>query len=147
MSEFSEIMINPKATLEHLNNMSEGNMVSHLGIEYTEIGENYLCGKMPVDNRTTQPLGMLHGGASVVLAESLGSVAANMCLDNEKQYAVGLDINANHIRGVRGGTEFVFGKATAIHVGSQTQIWQIDITNEKGKMVCVSRLTMAVLNK
>lgn len=140
-------MINPNVTLEQLNKMSVGNMVSHLGIEYTELGKDYICGKMPVDFRTVQPLRMLHGGASVVLAESLGSIAANMCLDNSKQYAVGLDINANHIRGVKEGGGFVYGKASIVHLGSKTHVWHIDITNEEGKLVCVSRLTMAVLDK
>ncbi len=97
---------------------------------------------MPVDARTHQPLGMLHGGASVVLAETLGSLAANMCVE-ENRYCVGLDINANHIRAMRSGS--VTGKATPIHLGATTQVWQIEITDERGRLVCTSRLTMAVL--
>lgn len=124
---------------EHANNTA----VSTLGIEFTEIGDDYLTGRMPVDNRTVQPFGILHGGASVLLAETLGSVAANRCLRRDDQVAVGLDINANHIRPVSNG--WVIGTARALHIGSTTQVWEIRIETEAGKAVCVSRLTMAVI--
>jgi 1,4-dihydroxy-2-naphthoyl-CoA hydrolase len=138
-------MINPEVTLDSLNKMGQGNMVAHLGIEFTEVGIDYLCAKMPVDHRTKQPLGLLHGGASVALAETLGSVAAHHCVDNKKQYCVGLEINANHIRAMREGN--VYGIAKPIHVGKKTQVWEIRITNEENKMVCISRITLAVLDK
>ena len=124
---------------------SETNMLAHLGIEITEIGKDYIVGKMPVDDRTKQPYGFLHGGASVVLAESLGSIGANHFVDQEKYYCVGLEINANHLRPVQSG--YVIGKAQAIHLGKTTQIWEIKITNEAQKLVCISRLTMAVIAK
>ncbi|MEY3418072.1 MAG: hypothetical protein RL060_2184 [Bacteroidota bacterium] len=124
---------------------SETNMLAHLGIEITEIGTDYIVGKMPVDDRTKQPYGFLHGGASVVLAESLGSIGANHFVDQEKYYCVGLEINANHLRPVQSG--YVIGKAQAIHLGKTTQIWEIKITNEAQKLVCISRLTMAVIAK
>lgn len=114
-----------------------------LGIEITEIGDNYICGKMPVDSRTVQPYGILHGGASVVLAESLGSIGSHYVVDNSIYAAVGLDINANHLRPVRSG--FVYGKATPIHLGRKNHVWDIEITNERNKLVCKSRLTMAIV--
>lgn len=116
-----------------------------LGIEITALGKDFISGKMPIDSRTKQPVGILHGGASVVLAESLGSIASNLVLDPKKNYAVGQAINAQHIRpGISG---FVHGKATAIHLGSKTHIWNIDILNDEQKLVCTCRLTMAVLPK
>lgn len=138
-------MIHSQITLAQLNQLNKGSMGEYLGIEYTEIGPDYLCGKMPVDHRTRQPMGLLHGGASVVLAETLGSIGAYCTIDVEKQYCVGLDINANHIRGVSGG--YVYGKASPLHVGKTTQVWEIRITDEAGKLVCISRLTMAVLDR
>jgi 1,4-dihydroxy-2-naphthoyl-CoA hydrolase len=138
-------MINQEVTVDSLNQMGQGNMVAHLGIEFTEVGIDYLRAKMPVDHRTKQPLGLLHGGASVALAETLGSVAAHHCVDNKKQYCVGLEINANHIRAAREG--YVYGIAKPIHVGKKTQVWEIRITNEENKMVCISRITLAVLDK
>jgi 1,4-dihydroxy-2-naphthoyl-CoA hydrolase len=131
--------------LLQLKKISENNMLAHLGITLTEIGADYICGKMPVDERTKQPHGLLHGGASVVLAESLGSIGANYMVDQEKFVCVGLEINANHIRAVKNG--YVYGRAQAVHVGNTTQIWEIKITNEDNKLVCISRLTMAVLSK
>lgn len=125
--------------------MNKGTLGEQLGIEFTEIGPDYLCGKMPVDHRTKQPIGMLHGGASVALAETLGSLAAYLFLDEQKQYCVGLDINANHVRSVKEG--FVYGKAMPLHIGRQTQVWEIKITNGEGKLVCISRLTIAVLDR
>ncbi len=120
-------------------------MVSHLGIEYTEVGENYICGKMPVDSRTTQPYGLLHGGASVVLAETLGSVGSNLCVDKEKYSCVGLEINANHLKSASSG--YVYGRATIIHLGHKTHVWDVRITNEANQLVCISRLTVAVIDK
>ncbi|MFC6999272.1 hotdog fold thioesterase [Rufibacter roseus] len=132
-------------SLEQLNSWNKNTMGEHIGIEYTEIGDDYLVGRMPVDHRTHQPMGLLHGGASVALAETLGSVGATMFLDLGKQYCVGLEINANHIKSVRSG--YVYGKATALHVGRRTQVWEIRITSEAGDLVCISRITMAVLDR
>lgn len=131
-------------TVEALNQQSKGTLVEHLGIEMTEIGEDYVKAKMPVDNRTRQPLGLLHGGAHVVLAESLGSMAANLCLDITKEYALGLDINSNHIKSVRDG--FVIGIAKPIHIGGKTHIWEIKIYDEKENLLNISRLTLMVLS-
>jgi len=128
--------------LEEINKWTAGSMDEHLGIRFTEVGEDYIKGTMPVDRRTQQPFGLLHGGASVVLAESLGSVAANLCVDATKYYCVGLEVNANHLRPVSSGT--VTGVATPLHQGKTVQIWDIRIYNEDGKMNCISRLTVAV---
>jgi 1,4-dihydroxy-2-naphthoyl-CoA hydrolase len=132
-------------TLEILNKLSANTLAGHLGIEVTEIGEDSITAKMPVDHRTHQPLGLLHGGASVALAETLGSVGAMCCLDFDKQYCVGLEINANHIKSAKSG--FVFGTAKPIHVGKRTHVWEIKITNENKELVCISRITMAVIDK
>ncbi len=129
--------------LERVNGWSANTMMETLGIRISAIGDDWLAGTMPVDHRTHQPYGLLHGGASVVLAETLGSTAAMLTLDPEKELAVGLDINANHIRGVRGGT--VTGTAKALHLGRTTQVWEIRIENEEGALVCISRITMAVI--
>lgn len=131
--------------IKHIKRLSQNTMVQHIGIEFTDIGDDFVCGKMPVDHRTKQPLGMLHGGASAAFAETLASVASTLQVDLEKQYCVGLDINANHIRSVKSG--WVFGEANPVHLGKKTQIWQIKIKNEKGEMVCISRMTMAVLDR
>ncbi len=137
--------MNTKTTVEALNLIARGNMLEHLGIEITEVGQNYLSGKMPVDHRTTQPFGLLHGGASVVLAETLGSVASNLLIDQEKQYAVGLEINANHVKSAKNG--HVYGKATIAHAGKRTHIWEIKILNDDYELVCISRLTVAIIDK
>ena len=129
--------------LARINGWSRGTMMETLDIRFTDFGDDWLRGTMPVDHRTQQPFGLLHGGASVVLAETLGSSAALLTLDIEKEVAVGLDINANHIRGVRGG--IVTGTAKALHLGRTTQVWEIRIEEEQGKLVCLSRLTMAVI--
>lgn len=129
--------------LARINAWNRGTMMETLDIRFTEVGDDWLRGTMPVDHRTQQPFGLLHGGASVVLAETLGSSAALLTLDVEKEVAVGLDINANHIRGVRGG--IVTGTARAVHLGRTTQVWEIRIEEESGKLVCLSRLTMAVI--
>lgn len=125
--------------------LGKGNMLEHLGIIIIEAGENFLKGKMPVDHRTIQPMGLLHGGASVALAESLGSIASAMVIDPDKFYGVGLEINANHLRSVSDG--FVYGMAKPIHIGGKTHVWSIEITNEENKMICISRLTMAILDR
>ena len=130
-------------TVEQLNKRGENTMVDHLDIRFTEVGPNYLRGSMPVDRRTNQPIGLLHGGASVVLAETLGSVAGVLCVDIRKQYCVGLEVNANHLRGVRSGR--VIGTTSPIHLGRKTQVWQITIVDEHERKVTASRLTLAVL--
>ena len=129
-------------SLERINGWSANTMMETLGIRITEIGDDWLRGTMPVDHRTHQPYGLLHGGASVVLAETLGSSAAMLALD-PSEVAVGLDINANHIRGVRSGT--VTGTARMVHIGRTTQVWEIRIETETGELVCISRITMAVI--
>ncbi|WP_100639062.1 hotdog fold thioesterase [Marinobacter salexigens] len=131
--------------LEHLAKASANTAVTHMGIEYTEIGDDYVTGRMPVDERTVQPFGILHGGASVVLAETLGSMAANCCLKDPDTVAVGLEVNANHIRPVTKG--WVYGTARPLHIGSTTQVWEIRMSNEEGKTTCISRLTMAVTRR
>ena len=130
-------------SLEAINAQAKNTMMEHLGIEVTEIGDDYIKAKMPVDHRTHQPMGLLHGGAHVVLAESLGSMSANFCLDITKEYALGLDINSNHIRSVRDG--YVYGTARPIHIGSKTQVWEIKVYDEKENLLNISRLTMMVL--
>ncbi len=132
--------------VEQVNKSQENTMVSFLGIEITEITETSISGKMPVDDRHTQIMGVLHGGGSVVLAETLGSIAANMSVDTEKYACMGLEINANHIRPVPKG-KWVYGTATALHVGQKTHVWEIKMTNEEGKLTCISRITMAVVER
>jgi len=131
------------ADLDRINAWSANTMMETLGIRVTAIGDDWLQGTMPVDHRTHQPYGLLHGGASVVLAETLGSTAAMLTLDPQHELAVGLDINANHVRGVRSG--IVTGTARAQHIGRTTQVWEIRIENEEGALVCISRITMAVI--
>ena len=130
-------------SLDELNRLSRGTLIDHLGIVFTGAGEDWLQATMPVDERTRQPYGLLHGGASVVLAETLGSSAGNLCVDTASQVCVGLEINANHLRAARSG--MVTGTARALHVGRTTQVWEIRIENEAGKPVCISRLTLAVV--
>lgn len=132
-------------TVDQLNALSKNTLVEHLGITFTEVGTDYLTAKMPVDKRTHQPFGLLHGGASVALAETLGSMAASFCVDISRQFCVGLEINANHIRGVREG--FVTGTTRPVHIGKKTQVWEIRIVNDKNELVCLSRITLAVLEK
>lgn len=137
-----------KYTIEDLEGFRNANMGQHIGIEFTEIGDDYLCASMPVDHRTVQPFGRLHGGASCVLSESLGSVTAWMCVDPEKYAAVGIEINANHISTAWNGKGDVIGKCTPMHIGRQTHVWQTDITHaETGKRICISRLTVAIIDK
>ena len=129
-------------TLELLHSAHANTAIAHLGIEITEIGDDFLRGRVPVDERTRQPYGLLHGGVSVVLAETLGSMAAVLACPPGHR-AVGLDINANHLRAVTSG--WVTGTARPVHIGRTTQVWQIDMCNEAGQPTCVSRITMAVL--
>lgn len=138
-------MIDQNITVDFLNEKFNTNMTQHLGIVYSEIGKDFIAGKMPVDERTKQPMGLLHGGASVVLAESLGSIASNFCIDQTKQYCVGLEINANHIKSATEG--YVHGIAKALHIGRKTHVWEIKITNDKEQLVCISRLTVAIIDK
>ena len=131
-------------TLDDLKSVRNTNMTSHLGFEFLEVGPDFLKGRLPVDHRTTQPFGIFHGGASCVLAESLGSIASWMTIDPEKFRAVGIEINANHIRAVTQG--HVVGLCTPVHTGRRTQVWNIDLTEEAtGKRVAVSRLTVAII--
>lgn len=134
-----------KPEISDINEMSHNTMLTHLGIEFTELGEDYLKATMPVDHRTHQPMGLLHGGASAALAETLGSFASHFVVDSTKYNCVGLEINANHIRPKTEGT--VTGTAKAIHLGSKTHIWEIKIEDERQKLICISRLTMMILPK
>ncbi|MDE3144765.1 MAG: hotdog fold thioesterase [Bacteroidota bacterium] len=139
------IWFNKDISIDQLNQLNKNNLGEHLGILFTEIGDNYLKATMPVDHRTTQPYGLLHGGASVALAETLGSVASALVIDTDKNICVGLEINANHVRGVKSG--IVTGTVTPIHIGASTHVWEIKIHDDKEKLICVSRLTVAVLQK
>lgn len=130
------------ATLDDLNSLSRDTAIEALGIVFTEIGESHLKATMPVDGRTVQPYGLLHGGSSVLLAETLGSSAGNLCVEQDSM-CVGLEINANHLRAVRDGK--VTGIATALHVGGRTQVWEIRIEDGRGRLACISRLTLAVV--
>jgi 1,4-dihydroxy-2-naphthoyl-CoA hydrolase len=133
------------ASLEELQTLSRNTMVGYLDIRLTEVGPDYLRGTMPVDHRTVQTMGILHGGASVVLAETLGSVAANLCVDARTQACVGQEINANHLRPVASG--LVTGTARPIHLGTRSQVWQIEIRDERERLSCISRLTMAIIDR
>jgi 1,4-dihydroxy-2-naphthoyl-CoA hydrolase len=137
------IWFNKEVNVGNLQPMGKGNMGEHLGMYFVEIGDNYIKGKMPVDHRTRQPYGLLHGGASVSLAETLGSVGAALVIDTSKFYCVGMEINANHVRGVKEG--FVIGTAIPLHIGATSQVWEIKIHDEKEKLICVSRLTVAII--
>ncbi len=137
--------MNINEALQKINEFQKNTITDVLGIEITDIGSDYICGKMPVDERTIQPFGLLHGGASAVLAESLGSIAGGMQVNRETQTVVGLEINCNHLRSAGGG--WVYGKATPIKIGRKIHVWNIEIKNDDGKMVAVSRLTLAVVDK
>lgn len=130
-------------TPEKLNDRPKNHLGSLLDIRFTEVGEDFIKATMPVDERTHQPAGILHGGASVVLAETLGSIASFMCIDPEKFFPVGLEVNANHLRPVKSG--LVTGVCKPLHIGAKTHVWEIKIYTDKGKMNCVSRLTVAIL--
>lgn len=139
------IWFHPNLDPEKIQPLSKNTLSEHLGMLFTEVGSNYLKATMPVDHRTRQPYGLLHGGASVALAETLGSVGAALTLDPEKFICVGMEINANHLRSVRSG--LVTGTATPIHRGASSQVWEIKIHDDHGKLTCISRLTVAVLRK
>lgn len=133
------------ATLEELAQFTAGTMVEYLGIRFLEIGPDYIVGSMPVDHRTVQNMGILHGGASVALAETLGSIGANLCIDMTQRACVGQEINANHVRPVTSGE--VIGTARPLHIGQRSQVWQIEIREPGGQLVCISRLTMATIER
>lgn len=131
--------------LQQLNKWSVNTMVQHIGIEFTGFGDDYLEARMPVDHRTHQPYGLLHGGASVVLAETIGSVASALVVDVNTQAAVGIEVNANHIKSLKSG--FVIGRVTPVKLGHTLHVWNIEIKDEEGSLVCVSRLTCAIIKK
>jgi len=132
-------------TLADLNALGKGNMLEHLGIEFIEIGSDYLKAKMPVNDKTRQPFGLLHGGASAVLSETMGSTGAHCCIDLDRQACVGIEVNANHLRSAREG--YVIGTSRPLRLGRQTQVWETHIHDESGQLIAVSRLTLAVLSR
>lgn len=137
------IWFNKDFKVEDLFHLRKDTLAEQIGLEFTEVGPDYLRGTMPVDHRTHQPYGLLHGGASCVLAETIGSVASAYVVDHSKFYCVGLEINANHVRGVRSG--IVTGTARPLHLGANTHVWDIKIEDDGGKLVCVSRLTVMII--
>lgn len=139
------IWFNKSLTIDQIRSLTPHTMNEYIGIELTELGEDFLKARMPVDHRTVQAYGILHGGASVTLAETIGSIASVMIVDPEKFYCVGMEINANHIRSAREG--WITGTARPLHIGSSTHVWDIKMENEQGKLTCISRLTVAVLKK
>lgn len=134
-----------RISLEAINKRNANTMAEFIGIEFIDFGEDHLTARMPIDHRTVQPLRIVNGGAYCVLAETVGSLAANLAIDREKYVAVGLDINANHVRSAHEGNGYVYGTAKPIHIGKTTHVWEIRITDERGKLNCISRLTMAVV--
>ena len=136
--------MNKDELLQKMSDLNQNTMATAIGLELTDIGSDYVCGKIPVDSRTVQPYGLLHGGASVALAETLGSIAGNMHVDREKEMVVGIEINANHLKSVKKG--WVYGKASPVKIGQRIQVWEIEITDAANKLVCFSRLTLAVIN-
>ncbi len=132
-----------RATVEDFNERIKGTLIEHVGIEFVEIGEDFMKARMPVDRRTIQPYGILHGGASLTLAETLGSAASRLCTDEHKERCVGMEINANHVRPVSSG--YVYGIAKPVHLGKASHIWEIRISDENDKLVCISRITLAIL--
>lgn len=132
-------------SIESLNDFSKGSMVSHIGIEFVSFGNDFLLGKMPVDSRTKQPMGLLHGGASVAFAETLGSVASSLLIDLKTHVPVGIEINANHVKSAKTG--YVFGRVSPVHIGKKSHVWDIRITNEQEDLVCISRLTTSIIEK
>ena len=139
------IWFDKELSVEKLKPFGPNTMAEYLGIEWVEVGDDFLKARMPVDHRTIQHYGLLHGGASCVLAETVGSVASAMVIDHSKFLCVGLEINANHVRGVRQGS--VTGVASPLHLGNSTHVWDIKIIDEKEKLICVSRLTVAILKR
>jgi 1,4-dihydroxy-2-naphthoyl-CoA hydrolase len=138
-------MIPDDITTQHLNSVSKDTLLENLGIEFTEIGNDHIIARMPVNERTQQPMGLLHGGASAALAESIGSIGSYLMINPKQQVAVGLEINANHISSVHSG--FVYGKGTIVHKGKTTHIWNIEIRDENEKLISICRLTMLVLDR
>jgi len=139
-------MFNTSISLETLNSWGKGNMLEHVGIEFIELTPDYIKAKMPVDHRTKQPFGLLHGGASVVLAETMGSIASALLVENpDKQTGVGVEINANHLKSARGG--FVIGTCTALRIGRTMHVYDIKIHDEEENLICASRLTVAILQR
>ncbi len=138
-------MFNPEMTVAAVNRMSEQTLAANLGIQFTEVGADFMCAQMPVDRRTLQPYGLLHGGASLALAETMGSVASTALIDLASQAAVGLEINGNHLRSVEHGV--VTGTVRPIHIGRRTHVWDIRIEDEEGRLVNVSRLTMMIIQR
>tara|TARA_A100001011_G_C14178601_1_gene785772 strand:- start:140 stop:562 length:423 start_codon:yes stop_codon:yes gene_type:complete len=134
-----------ESIIKLVSDRSKGTMVSTLGIEITDLGDKYISGKMPVDERTKQPFGLLHGGASAAFAETLGSLGAGNQVDLEQYSVVGIELNSSHLKAVKSG--WVYGKATPIRIGRTIQVWDINITNQKDEAVCKSRLTLAVIKK
>ena len=134
-----------KNTLEQIEAFQKNTMTDHLGIKITDYGNNYICGKMPVDHRTKQPYGLLHGGASVAFAETLGSIGAGMQIDYNNQSVVGIEINASHLKSIKKG--WVYGRAQPLRVGKTIQVWDINITDKDDNLICVSHLTLAVIKK
>ena len=134
-----------KNTLEQIEAFQKNTMTDHLGIKITDYGNNYICGKMPVDHQTKQPYGLLHGGASVAFAETLGSIGAGMQIDYNNQSVVGVEINASHLKSIKKG--WVYGRAQPLRVGKTIQVWDINITDKDDNLICVSRLTLAVIKK
>ncbi|MCC6250981.1 MAG: hotdog fold thioesterase [Bacteroidia bacterium] len=134
-----------KIELDKLENIGKNTLSSNLGIEIIDIGEDFIKARMPVDERTKQPYGILHGGASVALAETIGSYGSHLVIDSSKFFSVGLEINANHIRKVSQG--YVYGVAKPLHLGKSTHVWSIEITDEENKLVCISRITIAIVSK
>ena len=137
--------MNKEKILEKMSNLNQNTMATAIGLELTDIGNDYVCGKIPIDKRTIQPFGFLHGGASVALAETLGSLAGQMQVDPEREIVLGIEINANHIKSVKEG--WVYGKASPIKIGKKNQVWEIQIADAEKNMVCISRLTLAVIKK
>ena len=137
--------MNKQEIIEKINKTLHNTMSAQLGIEITDIGEDFISGKMPVDERTVQPFGLLHGGASVALSETLGSIGGGIKVYSNNETVVGIEINANHLKSARDG--WVYGKATPIRIGKKIQVWNIEITNDSNDIICVSRLTLAVIPK
>jgi len=137
--------MNKQEKIQRVNDSLQNTMTSTIGIEITDIEDDFICGKMPVDERTIQPFGLLHGGASVALAETLGSIAGGIKVYPNNETVVGIEINANHIKSARDG--WVYGKATPILIGKKNQVWNTEISNDSGNLICVSRLTLAVIPK
>jgi 1,4-dihydroxy-2-naphthoyl-CoA hydrolase len=139
------IWFNKNNNIGIIRSFETNTMSEHLGIEWLEMGEDFITARMPVDNRTIQPMGILHGGASCVLAETLGSIASYLVIDTSRFHCAGIEINANHVRMARAG--FVIGKATPLHLGSSTHVWDIRIADDKERLICISRLTVAIIKR